>query len=418
MKLDAAPILAALEREIGELPTLLPEDIRQLADRARDPAQLRRWLKLRLAGEPLAHICGQFEFYGLSFYLDKRAYVTDPELTHLVAAVEAAARSFTVTQGRAPLIAEVGVGCGSLSLSLGHRLPAATVVGIDLDSGQLVLAHIYRDFPILAVEAVLETLTITGRLAGPEATLAALRSGTPTERSYAIETVEQFCDRSVFNLLLPLIDGRSLEAQIEHGARHGLLPHLTSEQVLERAAESHFPLQASAVAQANYHRFGSSRPEVLFETLRATPDTMVHRTVMALLAPPAASPPVTPVDVTQSIMSAAPLKGALFIHHETLLENVEVIEPAHDQVLFDTGTPSDGLWHIMSGRVRLSDSAIAAGPSTTLGQEEFHTGCPYRRRATALAGSRIVHLTKSALEHTVRIHPTFGLVLLRQKLRS
>jgi len=286
------------------------------------------------------------------------------------------------------------------------------------DSGQVVLAHIYRDFPILAVEVVLETLSITGRLAGPEATLAALRSGTPKERSYAIETVEQSCDRSVFNLLLPLIDGRSLEAQIEHGARHGLLPHLTSEQVLERAAESHFPLQASAVAQANYHRFGSSRPEVLFETLRATPDTMVHRTVMALLAPPAASPPVTPVDVTQSIMSAAPLKGAFFIHHETLLENVEVIEPAHDQVLFDTGTPSDGLWHIMSGRVRLSDSAIAAGPSTTLGQEEFHTGCPYRRRATALAGSRIVHLTKSALEHTVRIHPTFGLVLLRQKLRS
>jgi len=140
MKLDAAPILAALESEIGELPTLLPEDIRQLADRARDPAQLRRWLKLRLAGEPLAHICGQFEFYGLSFYLDKRAYVTDPELTHLVAAVEAAARSFTVTQGRAPLIAEVGVGCGSLSLSLGHRLPAATVVGIDLDPDPLVLA--------------------------------------------------------------------------------------------------------------------------------------------------------------------------------------------------------------------------------------------------------------------------------------
>jgi len=32
------------------------------------------------------------------------------------------------------------VGCGSLSLSLGHRLPAATVVGIDLDPDPLVLA--------------------------------------------------------------------------------------------------------------------------------------------------------------------------------------------------------------------------------------------------------------------------------------
>lgn len=282
------------------------------------------------------------------------------------------------------------------------------------DSGQVVLTHIYRDFPNLAVEVVLETLSVTGRLAGPEATLAALRSGTAKERSYAIEAIEQSCDRSVFNLLLPLIDGRSLEAQIEHGTRTGLLPHLTPQQVLEQAAEPDFPLQASAVAQANYHCRGPSA-DALLETLRACPQAMVHRTVMALLTPPPAPPPITPVDVAQSIMNAAPLKGALFIHHETLVEQVEVIEPTHDQVLFDAGTPSDGLWHIMSGSVSLSDSAILAGPNTTLGQEEFHAGRPHRRRATALAGSRIVHLTQSALEHTVRIHPTFGMVLLRQK---
>lgn len=284
------------------------------------------------------------------------------------------------------------------------------------DSGQVVLTHIYRDFPNLAVEIVLVTLSVTGRLASPEATLAALRNGTAKERSYAIETVEQSCDRSVFNLLLPLIDGRSLEAQIEHGMRAGLIPSLTPEQVLRQAAETHFPLQASAVAQTNYHRHFPAPTDALLETLRTCPHPMVHRTVMTLLKPPSTSRAITPVDVTKSIMNAAPLKGALFTHHETLVEKVVVIESTHDQILFDVGTPIDGFWHIISGRVSLSDAATSAGPNTTLGLEEFYSGHPYSAQATALAGSRIVHLTQAALEHTVRIHPNFGLVLLRQKL--
>jgi ATP:ADP antiporter, AAA family len=284
------------------------------------------------------------------------------------------------------------------------------------DSGRVVLMQVYRDFPTLAVQVVLETLSVTGRLAGPEATLAALRSGTPKDRSYAIETVEQSCDRSVFNLLLPLIDGRSLEAQIAYGTAAGLLPELTSAQVLAQAAGSNFPLQASAVAQANYQPFGTVRPDALLETLRACPHPMVHRTVMSLLDPDSLAP--TPVDVAHSIMQAAPLRGALFVHHEMLVEHAVVIEATHDQELFAAGTPSDGLWHIMTGSVRWSDSTPPASPGDTLGQEELHTGLPYQRGATALAGSLIVHLPQAVLENTVRIHPTFGLVLLRQKLRA
>lgn len=141
MKMDASLVLADLEAEIGALPPLSTEDIRELTQHARDSAQLRRWLKLRLAGEPVAHIRGQFNFCGLTFHLDKRAYVTDPELIHLVDAVEASARHFIVTHGRTPLIAEVGVGCGSLALTLSHRLPDTTVVGLDLDPDPLVLAE-------------------------------------------------------------------------------------------------------------------------------------------------------------------------------------------------------------------------------------------------------------------------------------
>ena len=140
MSADPTPILAALAAELGSPPKLAPGDLATLASAASDAPQLRRWLKRRLAGEPVAHITGRFLFRGREFLVDKRAYVTDPELTHLVDAVLAAARSFAATHGRAPLIAEIGVGCASLAITLKHALPDARVVGLDLDPDALAVA--------------------------------------------------------------------------------------------------------------------------------------------------------------------------------------------------------------------------------------------------------------------------------------
>lgn len=142
MSTDPASLLAELECELGPLPPLAPDDVSALALAAADDAQLRRWLKRRLAGEPVAHIAGRFTFGGLEFAIDKRAYVTDPELTHLTTAVIAAARRFQATHGRAPFIADVGVGCGSLALVIKHAVPDATMVGLDLDPDALMVAAI------------------------------------------------------------------------------------------------------------------------------------------------------------------------------------------------------------------------------------------------------------------------------------
>lgn len=140
MSLDPAPLLAALGTELGSSPDLAPAEIATLASAAADAPQLRRWFKRRLAGEPIAHITGRFTFHGREFLVDKRAYVTDPELVHLVDAVLEAARRFAAAHGRAPLIAEIGVGCGSLALTLKHALPEARVVGLDLDPDALAVA--------------------------------------------------------------------------------------------------------------------------------------------------------------------------------------------------------------------------------------------------------------------------------------
>ncbi len=139
----AADALARIEAELGGAlgPPPGPAELAALETAcAGDPERLRRWLKRRLAGEPLAYILGWLEFRGLRFAVDSRAYITDPELTHLVDAVLNRVRTLPAAAGQGPLLAEVGVGCGSLALALKRALPAARIVGLDLHPGALALA--------------------------------------------------------------------------------------------------------------------------------------------------------------------------------------------------------------------------------------------------------------------------------------
>lgn len=140
-----ATVVRALREELGEQDSFLraldpSEALTLAAAAAGDAVRLKRWLKRRLCGEPLAHITGSFSFRGLTFAIDKRAYVTDPELTHLVSAVIARGTILAAARKRAPLLADVGVGCGSLALAIRHALPVARLVGLDLDPDALAVA--------------------------------------------------------------------------------------------------------------------------------------------------------------------------------------------------------------------------------------------------------------------------------------
>jgi release factor glutamine methyltransferase len=134
--------LAQIEAELGQaLPPFAAGDLDAFAAAAGgDVHRLKRWLKRRTAGEALAHIVGGFEFRGRRFAIDKRAYVTDAEVTHLIDALLRRARGHLDITGRPPLLAEIGVGCGSLALTLKAELPAALVVGLDLDPDALAVA--------------------------------------------------------------------------------------------------------------------------------------------------------------------------------------------------------------------------------------------------------------------------------------
>jgi release factor glutamine methyltransferase len=105
---------------------LTPE---QLARAQRDLDRLAR-------GEPLAYVVGHREFYDVDLLTDARALIPRPETECLIEhALQALA------DHPAPLIADIGTGCGAIAVTLAKHLPRARVVATDLSPPALELAR-------------------------------------------------------------------------------------------------------------------------------------------------------------------------------------------------------------------------------------------------------------------------------------
>jgi release factor glutamine methyltransferase len=95
------------------------------------------YLDRRRDREPLAHILGHREFYGLDFIVDRRVLVPRPETELLVELAIEWARPI-----RRPLIlTDVGTGSGCVAVSLATHLPHVTIHALDASADALVVAR-------------------------------------------------------------------------------------------------------------------------------------------------------------------------------------------------------------------------------------------------------------------------------------
>jgi release factor glutamine methyltransferase len=93
-------------------------------------------LDRRYRGEPIQHITGECEFYGLPFKVTCDVLVPRPDTEHLVEkAIELAARF------EQPRIVDVGTGSGAIAVALAHQLPEAHISATDLSESALVVAR-------------------------------------------------------------------------------------------------------------------------------------------------------------------------------------------------------------------------------------------------------------------------------------
>jgi release factor glutamine methyltransferase len=137
---DAGQPAAALEAELlvcfaADLPrtSLFAWPERRL-DRHQANA-LETLLRRRLDGEPIAHILGRREFYGLDLATPPGALIPRPETELLVDwALDALPAAASLT------CADLGTGSGAIALALGVARPAWTLLAAERDSAALAVA--------------------------------------------------------------------------------------------------------------------------------------------------------------------------------------------------------------------------------------------------------------------------------------
>ena len=93
-----------------------------------DLSTLESLVKRRVRREPLSYLVGWREFYGLRFAVRSGVLIPRPETETVVDETLRMARQ---RYGNAPVVADVGCGCGAIAVALATHLPQARVYAID-----------------------------------------------------------------------------------------------------------------------------------------------------------------------------------------------------------------------------------------------------------------------------------------------
>lgn len=128
-RLDAELLMAhGLQIDRSELLLKLPD--------LKAPAEFSALVERRLKSEPIAHIIGQKEFWGLDFQVTPDVLIPRPDSELLI---EEAVRIYASAPPQR--IVDLGTGSGALLLAALHEFPQARGLGMDASAAALQIAH-------------------------------------------------------------------------------------------------------------------------------------------------------------------------------------------------------------------------------------------------------------------------------------
>lgn len=95
----------------------------------------RDLVRRRGAGEPVAYLIGEREFFGLRFAVDRRVLIPRPETELLVERALA-----LIPAGDAQRVLDIGTGSGAIAVAIAARCPHVRVVAVDISGDALAVA--------------------------------------------------------------------------------------------------------------------------------------------------------------------------------------------------------------------------------------------------------------------------------------
>jgi release factor glutamine methyltransferase len=115
---------------------------------AQQQEQFLSLIARRAAGEPVQHLTGHQEFWGLDFAVNPDVLIPRPETEHLIevtldrlALHEVRSGRPQTTDGAGMFIADVGTGSGCIAIALAKELPQARFFACDISAAALTVAR-------------------------------------------------------------------------------------------------------------------------------------------------------------------------------------------------------------------------------------------------------------------------------------
>ena len=206
----------------------------------------------RLTREPLAYILGRREFYGIDLLVNPAVLIPRPETETLVDQAMTMASKMTGTPEL--VIADVGVGCGAIAISLALHLPSARVYALDISEQALEVAGCNIRAHDVAGRVILGKGNLLEPLPEPADLILANLPYIPSGR---IPTLQAEVRREPRQALDGGPDGldriRGLLTQAPQKIKRGgaILLELDPEQVpaVDELARRHFPEAKNSVQQ-------------------------------------------------------------------------------------------------------------------------------------------------------------------------
>ncbi len=96
----------------------------------------RELIRRRLAGESVAYLVGEHEFWGLPFYVDENVLVPRPDTETLIEV----ARTLRPDRKAACRVLDLCTGSGAIAVALAKELPAARIVATDVSPAAVAIA--------------------------------------------------------------------------------------------------------------------------------------------------------------------------------------------------------------------------------------------------------------------------------------